>query len=145
MKSFARHLQQLLLEGFVYMLVVSSLICWTTYVAHAQGVQDYGQGSGIQDYGQGTGKITNPLGNISSVSQFIEALLKAVVKIGLPLAVLFVVLAGFKFISAQGNPEQLATARRNFIHVVIGIAIFIGAWALAQLILQTLKDIGVNV
>jgi|GEM_PF-1392506 len=99
------------------------------------------QGSG----GGGTGRIENPLRGIDSVSQFIEKILKAVVLIGVPIAVLFLVLAGFRFITAQGAPEELKKARANFVHVVIGIAIFIGAWELANLILYTLRSIGISV
>ncbi len=89
--------------------------------------------------------IQNPISsNITNVSQFVEAVLKGILAIGVPIAVFFIVLSGFRFITAQGNQEKLTAARSNFMYTIIGVAIFIGAWALAQLIAATLKQIGVN-
>lgn len=93
----------------------------------------------------GSRTIQNPLNGINSIAQFISALLRAVIAIGIPIAILFIVLAGFKFIAAQGSPDKLSEARTNFLYVVIGIAIFIGASALAELVVATLRQIGVNV
>lgn len=89
--------------------------------------------------------IQNPLNGINSISEFFRRIFDAVIMIGIPVCVFFIILAGFRFIAAQGSQEKLADARRNFMYTVIGIAIFIGAWALAQLIAGTLKSIGVNV
>ena len=94
-------------------------------------------------YGGGT--IQNPLSGINSISEFFKRLFDGIIMIGIPVCVFFIILAGFRFIAAQGSQEKLADARRNFMYTVIGIAIFIGAWALAQLIAGTLKSIGVNV
>ena len=88
--------------------------------------------------------IQNPIGAGTTISGFIDKLLTAVIQIGIPIAVLFFILAGFKFIVAQGKPAELEAARRNFLHVVIGVAIFLGASALAKLIVGTLKQIGVT-
>lgn len=92
----------------------------------------------------GSRTIQNPL-RVNSIAEFISALLRAVIAIGIPIAILFIVLAGFKFIAAQGSPDKLSEARTNFLYVVIGIAIFIGASALAELVMATLRQIGVNV
>ena len=47
---------------------------------------------------------------------------------------LFIVYAGFKFVLAQGNSAALERAKRNFLTTIVGIALFLGAWLLAQLI-----------
>ena len=94
--------------------------------------------------GSGSRTIQNPL-RVNSIAEFISMLLRAVIAIGIPIAILFIVLAGFKFIAAQGSPDKLSEARTNFVYVVIGIAIFIGASALAELVMATLRQIGVNV
>lgn len=86
--------------------------------------------------------IQNPLSGISTVSQFVEAILKGILAIGMPVAVFFIVLSGFRFIAAQGNQEKLSDAKNNFMWTIIGVAIFIGAWTLATLIASTLKQIG---
>ncbi len=100
---------------------------------------------GTATAGGGVVKLTNPLGGVTTISQFVQLLLRAVVAIGIPIAIFFIVFAGFKFVVAQGNSEKLSEARRNFVHVVIGIAIFLGAWTLAMIIQSTLQQIGANV
>lgn len=102
-----------------------------------------GGSSGVSGI-SGSRTIQNPL-RVNSIAEFISALLRAVIAIGIPIAILFIVLAGFKFIAAQGSPDKLSEARTNFLYVVIGIAIFIGASALAELVMATLRQIGVNV
>lgn len=88
--------------------------------------------------------LNNPL-NFRTLSDFITAILNAVIKIGIPIAVLFVVWAGFKFVTAQGNPEELKSARKNLVWTLVGIGIFLGAALIAEIIRQTLRTIGVNI
>ena len=73
----------------------------------------------------------------------VKGLLDAVMIIGIPIAVLFIVWAGFKFVLAQGNPGELTEARSNFLHVIIGIGIFVGASLIASIIVNTLGALGV--
>ena len=87
--------------------------------------------------------LQNPLAGsgIDSIASFTAAFLRAVVFILFPIAVVFIVYSGFLFISAQGKPEDLATAKRNFLWTVIGVALLLGAWALAVLIENTIEPI----
>jgi hypothetical protein len=82
--------------------------------------------------------IVNPLG-VNSICGLIKALLGAAIAIGIPIAVLFIVYAGLKFVLARGNGEKLAEARQNMLYTVIGIAIFLGAWLLASVIANTIN------
>ncbi|OGG60054.1 hypothetical protein A3C86_03180 [Candidatus Kaiserbacteria bacterium RIFCSPHIGHO2_02_FULL_49_16] len=86
--------------------------------------------------------LENPLrAEYSTIPTFIAGALKAVVIIALPIIVLFFVIAGFKFISAQGNPSALDEARKNFMWVVIGALLIMGAWVLATLIASTVSKL----
>ena len=94
--------------------------------------------------GTGTGgstshQVINPLGGVTSICGLIKALLGAAIAIGIPIAVLFIVYAGLLFVLARGNSEKLADARQNMLYVVIGIAIFLGAWLLASVIANTVN------
>jgi hypothetical protein len=91
--------------------------------------------------GGGQAQVTNPLGNINSFCGLIKAILSAVVAIGIPIAVLFIVFAGFKFVLAQGNPAELKKARDNLLYTLIGIGIFLGAWLLAMVIANTINTL----
>src|SRR3989344_8992724 len=90
------------------------------------------------------GTIQNPLKNIGNFCQLIKVVLQAILVIGVPIAVVFLVIVGFKFIIARGNPAELDKAKADFLHTVIGIAIFIWAWAIAKLIAATLAALGAS-
>lgn len=90
--------------------------------------------------GTGSQTVVNPLG-VTSICGLIKALLGAAIAIGIPIAVLFIVYAGLKFVLARGKAEDLAAARSNFLYTVIGIAIFLGAWLLASVIANTVNAI----
>ena len=84
--------------------------------------------------------VTNPLG-VTSFCGLIKALLGAAIAIGIPVAVLFIVWAGLKFVLARGKPEDLKVAQQNMLWTVIGIGIFLGAWLLAMVIANTVNSL----
>ncbi|MDO8552020.1 MAG: hypothetical protein Q7S01_00655 [bacterium] len=86
--------------------------------------------------------LKNPLRDeFGTIPLFIAGVLKVLVMVALPVIVLFFVLAGFKFISAQGNPSELTVARKNFMYVVIGALLILGAWVIATLIAGTVSEL----
>jgi len=93
----------------------------------------------------GTGGTTlqNPL-SVNSFPELAQKLLQVVMMIGTPIAVFFIVLAGFKFVAAQGNTKKLGDARKNFMYTLIGIAIFVGSAILINIILDTLCAVDVR-
>lgn len=91
----------------------------------------------------GTDTLCNPL-KVNSIGDLIALLLHAAIIIGIPIAVLFIVWAGFKFILARGSPSELGEARNNLVATLIGVAIFIGASLIANVIIATLQQLGVQ-
>lgn len=102
----------------------------------ANGVVQPSSVGGAGQYG-----VKNPL-TANSFCGLVKNLLQAAIAIGIPIAVLFIVYAGFKFVLARGNPEKLAEARQNFLWTIIGIAIFLGAWLLATVVANTVNQLG---
>ncbi len=84
--------------------------------------------------------LENPL-KFHSIQEFVQGFLKAVVYVGFPIAVLFLVYSGFLFVFAQGNSTEIEKAKKNFFWTVTGIALFLGAWALAALIKGTIDQL----
>ncbi|QQG37740.1 MAG: hypothetical protein HYS26_03900 [Candidatus Kaiserbacteria bacterium] len=84
--------------------------------------------------------LKNPL-NFSDIASFVAGAMKVLVMIAIPIITLFVVIAGFKFITAQGNPGELETAKRNFVYVILGALLIMGAWVLATLIAGTVRQL----
>lgn len=85
--------------------------------------------------------LCNPLGSTTTFCGLIKKLLSALMIVGIPIAMLFLVYAGFLFVWARGNPAGLEKARKNLMYVVIGIGIFLGAWGLGQVVANTINAI----
>ncbi len=92
------------------------------------------------DCGDATNCLKNPL-RFTSIEQFVQGTLQAIVMIGLPVITVFVVYAGFKFVAARGNPGEISKAKENFVYVIIGAALILGAWVLATLIGGTISQL----
>ncbi len=89
-----------------------------------------------------TNKLINPLGDgFSTIPGFVKGVLSVVMYIGIPFIGLIVVYAGFKFLFARGKADQIRDAAFNIKWVILGIAVFLGAWALSSIIDSTLKSI----
>ena len=89
-------------------------------------------------------RLANPLGDIDSFPKLIKAVLDAAFIIGLPIAVLFIVFAGLRFVWARGNESKLTSAKNNLLYTVIGIAVFFGAWTLATIIESTIAALKIG-
>lgn len=82
-------------------------------------------------------KIVNPLPDVTSINGLIKTILEGVIKIGMPIIALAIIYSGFLFVTAQGNSEKLGTAKKSLLYTLIGAAILLGSWAIAQLISET--------
>ena len=89
-----------------------------------------------------SGRLDNPL-KVTNFCDLLKIVLQAILIIGMPVAVVFLVIVGFKFILAQGKPEAIGIAQKNLLHTVVGIAIFLGAWTIAKVIAATMAALGV--
>jgi hypothetical protein len=86
---------------------------------------------------QSQGKICNPLGTTSTVPDLIKTILKGALTIGIPVVALAIIYCGFLFVVARGKPEELKKAKDALLWTVIGAAVLLGAYAIAQMISST--------
>lgn len=84
-------------------------------------------------------KLENPIGNITTVQAFIGKLLNGAIKLGIPLVALAIIYSGFLFVKAQGKSEEITAAKDALLYSLIGGAILLGAWAISQALLDTVK------
>ena len=84
--------------------------------------------------------IDNPL-SADSLFCFLKDTLDIFLTIGIIIAVLFMVYAGFLFVTARGAEAQLTTAKKAFLGAVFGTAIIMGVWVIAQAIVGTVNAI----
>ena len=86
--------------------------------------------------------IPNPFNFGNSLPEFIKAVVE---KVLLPLAGVVAVIAfiwsGFLFVTAQGDPTKLETAKRAILYTVIGTAILLGAVVLTNVITGTIDSL----
>lgn len=88
--------------------------------------------------------VTNPLGKDATFCSLAEKIISATLQIGAPIAVLLIVLTGFGFVAARGNPEKLKKARENFTYTLAGIAVFFCAWAITKVVIGTASAFGAD-
>ncbi|HBB49760.1 TPA: hypothetical protein DEQ22_02935 [Candidatus Nomurabacteria bacterium] len=89
-----------------------------------------------------SGQICNPLGTTSSIPDLIQKILEGVIKIGIPIVALAVIYSGFLFVFARGNSEKLGKAKDALLYTLIGAAILLGSWAIAEMIQATVTGLG---
>lgn len=86
--------------------------------------------------------LCNPLNpQFNSIPGFISGVLKVMVEVALPIITIFIVYAGFKFVAARGNPGKLDEAKQNFVWVIFGALLILGAWVIATLIGGTVTQL----
>lgn len=83
-----------------------------------------------------SGQVCNPI-NADTINGFIKQVLEGVLTIGIPIVALAIIYSGFLFVSARGKPEELKKAKDALLYTLIGAAILLGSWAIAQLISDT--------
>jgi len=87
------------------------------------------------------GKICNPLSNINTINDLIKTLLEGLIRIGMPIIALAIIYSGFLFVFARGNSEKLTQAKDALLYTLIGAAILLGSWGIAQLISNTVLSL----
>lgn len=84
--------------------------------------------------------LENPT-NVPTLYDFIREVLTIVVKIGIPVATIFIIWSGFLFLTAQGDEAQLKKAKASFVWACVGVAVLLGAWLLATAIKSTIDQL----
>jgi len=86
--------------------------------------------------------LLNPLNaQFQTIPGLLTGILQAVVLIAFPIIVFFLVFAAFKFVTAQGNPQKIAEAKKMFMWTLIGALLVLGAQALSLAIEATVESL----
>ncbi|MFA7285487.1 MAG: hypothetical protein WC011_01405 [Candidatus Paceibacterota bacterium] len=84
--------------------------------------------------------IDNPI-KANNVQDFVKTILEGIIKIGIPLVAIAIIYSGFLFVTAIGKPDKIKEAKDALLYTVIGAAILLGSWAIAQLISETVLSL----
>jgi len=89
-------------------------------------------------------RITNPVncGDNCTIMTLITLILNNVI---MPIAavavVLWIIWAGFNFVTAQGNPKKIEEAKQRLLWSLVGAGILLGAAAIAEVVARTVKSL----
>ena len=84
--------------------------------------------------------IQNPL-KAKSITAFFIDLIEVVLVFAMPLIVFFIILAGFKYVMARGNPTKITEANQALLYAIIGGVLILGAFVILQVIQGTIDAI----
>ncbi len=85
--------------------------------------------------------INNPLPGNKDLATFLKNILRLVFIVGTVVVVFFIVLAGFKYVTAQGDPKKITDAHNMLLWTAVGAAVLLGAQTIADVIANTVKDL----
>lgn len=86
--------------------------------------------------------FATPTPKVGTLYDFVVAVLSIVIKIGIPVVVLLLIWTGYLFVTAQGDPTQLKTAKKALLGSVIGATILLCAVLIATIIKATIGELG---
>ncbi|MCK9578526.1 pilin [bacterium] len=85
--------------------------------------------------------INNPL-NSSDVPSLICIIFDALISIGAPVATLFIVLAGVKWITSMGNASKINEAKSSLTFAVIGLIVVLSSKEIYSLVAEAIGGSG---
>lgn len=112
------------------------LICFTLVIifsfspASAQVIDNAPKDEGGVDLGAPIGETKTP----SSFADYTNRIYQFAVVIGISLAVLMIIFAGYKYMSSSGDPQSLAEAKEILIGAIVGLILIL----LTRLILASI-------
>lgn len=78
--------------------------------------------------------INNPLGSEDmQLWELLEKIIDFIFFISIPIAAIMIIIAGFRFVTAMGEPEKIQTAKKMILWVTVGLFIIFLAKALIVL------------
>jgi hypothetical protein len=83
--------------------------------------------------------LDNPL-RVDSLEALLVAILNIFTILMIPIIVFFIILAGFKYVTAQGNSGQIEEATTTFTYAIIGGVLVLAAVAIAEIISNTVDS-----
>ena len=97
-----------------------------------------GQPEGTVSQSQNIYGIQNPL-KYDTFEQLLDAIVNFIFTIGMVIAPLLLIIAGFLFVTSAGQPEKVKTAKTMMIAALVGLAVLLLAKGLVNVIISILK------
>jgi hypothetical protein len=127
----------------LFSFLISGAILGSGGKVFAQGTGTGGDGDETGTGGEGGGGSTsliNPLGD-RTLTEFFLDLLQILLIFAVPIIVFFIIYAGFLYVTARGNQEQVTKATRALGYAILGGVIILGAQVILTVIEGTVSAI----
>jgi phosphate starvation-inducible membrane PsiE len=79
-------------------------------------------------------KIDNPVGKNTNFGDLLATVINALLVFAGAVAVLFLIVGGFRYVVSAGNPDQVEGAKKTILYAILGLIIIFIAFVLVQLI-----------
>lgn len=125
-------------------LAVWSILVWPGTIFGQSLTGDSSNATGLQGDGSTGGQgvsIPNPLEGIGSISQLLATLLEILMVFAIPVVVFFIIYAGFLYVTARGNADQITQAHRALLYALIGGVLILGAVVLIDVVKGTVDAV----
>jgi len=86
----------------------------------------------------GSNSLVNPL-KADSIEGLFLAIIDIILVFAVPIIVLFIMYAGFLYVTARGNPDSIKTANSALLWAVVGGVIILGARVILEIIKGTVS------
>ncbi|HEU5114754.1 MAG TPA: hypothetical protein VFT82_03235 [Candidatus Paceibacterota bacterium] len=135
---------------FIVLSILSPMFAYAAGQTTTGGQTTGGAGQTTGGNGQTTGgqpdtgimnAIPNPLNGVNSISDLIYQVVQVVVDFSYVIIAFFLLLSGFKFITAQGSDSKLEDAKKTFFYTIIGAALVIGAQVIVSVLQSVFKGL----
>jgi type IV secretory pathway VirB2 component (pilin) len=75
-----------------------------------------------------------PVPGVGGDTKYLQSIINTILGVSGAIAVLVIVLAGFRYIFSQGSPNELTTARNAILYATIGLIVIIAAFAIVNFV-----------
>lgn len=75
-----------------------------------------------------------PVQNLQDIVDIMDKVGEWIFAIVLALAIIFILVSAFQFLTASGNPEKITSARQILVYALVAVAIAVVAWGLPTLL-----------
>ncbi|MBD3365839.1 hypothetical protein GF360_00680 [candidate division WWE3 bacterium] len=77
----------------------------------------------------------------NSVGEFFGVAINLFMGVGISLSIIFIGLAGIRFVTAGGNPDNMERARHSLTYAIVALVLSVGAIALKYIIVNSILGV----
>ena len=128
------------LAALLLALTPSAALAQTTCIGNAVNCGLQNSGSNGLSFGSLFGAFSGGLTSETTLSGLIFAVIQLMLILSGMIAVVFVIIGGYQYITSGGNEEQAEKGKKAIINAIIGLVVVMLAYAIVTIIADTLTN-----